>query len=136
VKYQARWKIPQLTGETVHNSPNTYSTWKEAEIDANDAAYEGVHVWVDCIVEDGEVVPATTISLAEADAFRASQWWKDKPAHVVALAQARQERQCMPFGLFVELCQQVTGEVLSDSFFTNQQNVIAALERAVRIAGG
>lgn len=75
------------------------------------------------------LIPDREITLAEALALAATQWWVGQPARDVALAQLRQPLLCMPFGQFQTVCEQATGQTLSTIAFTNPQGIIAMIER-------
>jgi hypothetical protein len=108
MKYIARWKFPAMHGDKIFDC-SPYQTRPEAELDAMDVRYEGIYSWVDVITDPGEVPPSTPITETTASDYCASGWWKTLPAHVVALAQAKQPVLCMPLDEFQAACKTVLG---------------------------
>ncbi len=83
---------------------------RDAEADAFDIrVYEGTIAWVEPVLDPGETPPEDIRSEADAFLWRNSGWWRDLPAHVVALAQARQQCLVMPHEEFIAACTKVLG---------------------------
>lgn len=109
MKFQAKWKIPQVHGGKVFDG-KVFEQLKDAELDAFDArVYDGVISWVEPVLEPGETPHGEVRSESEAALWRSSGWWRNLPAHVVALAQARQQCIVMPPAEFIIACTKVLG---------------------------
>lgn len=103
MQFRAQWRIPAMHGEKVFDGP-LFPTWEQANFDVTDVTYPGIIAWVSISLEPNETPPSTSIDERTASYWRQSEWWKNLPVHVVALAQAKQVRLCMPFEDFETAC--------------------------------